>query len=388
MQRTSYRTISVDGLSVFYREAGPADRPTILLLHGFPSSSRMWEPLLTRLADAFHLIAPDYPGFGHSDAPDPSGFPSPFDHLAQIIGRFTDLPGLGRYTLFMQDYGGPIGFRLATAHPARVRAMVVQNAVAHSDGLGPLWDTRRAFWADRAAHEAALRENFFSPAATRQRHVGSSKVPQQYDPDLWADELAFLGRPSVHDIQTDLFYDYRTNVASYPAWQQWLREHQPPLLVLWGRYDPSFLVAEAEAYRRDVPGTEAPLLRAGHFALDERPDQIADLTRQFLRLLEAHVPGQGHPAQQRQRHRDHPERDDQPGLHQGVVVVPELRDRGAGRREPDERQHPPPVGDARGQHGGGDQRDRRLQEHHPGEHADPGPADPEQGERALAIDQP
>jgi pimeloyl-ACP methyl ester carboxylesterase len=284
MNHTVYQRADVDGVSVFYREAGPPDAPAILLLHGFPSSSRMWEPLLTRLADAFHLIAPDYPGFGHSDAPDPAGFAYTFDHLAEIIGRFTEQLGLGRYTLFMQDYGGPIGFRLATAHPARVRAMVVQNAVAHEDGLGPLWDTRRAFWADRAAHEAALRENFFSPAATRQRHVGSSPVPQQYDPDLWDDELAFLSRPGQHDIQTDLFYDYRTNVASYPAWQQWLREHRPPLLVAWGRYDPSFLAAEAEAYRRDVPDAEIHLLDAGHFALDEQPGQIAELTRAFLLL--------------------------------------------------------------------------------------------------------
>jgi pimeloyl-ACP methyl ester carboxylesterase len=163
MSHTIYQSADVDGVSVFYREAGPPDRPVILLLHGFPSSSRMWEPLLTRLADDFHLIAPDYPGFGHSDAPDPSGFAYTFDHLAEIIGRFTEQLGLGRYTLFMQDYGGPIGFRLATAHPARVRATIVQNAVAHDDGLGPLWDTRRAFWADRPAHEAALRETSSRP---------------------------------------------------------------------------------------------------------------------------------------------------------------------------------------------------------------------------------
>ena len=159
----------------------------------------------------------------------------------------------------------------------------MQNAVAHEDGLGPLWQTRRAFWADRAAHEAALRENFFSAAATRQRHVGASPVPERYDPDLWTDELAFLARPGQQDIQTDLFYDYRTNVASYPAWQQWLRAHQPPLLVLWGRYDPSFQTAEAQAYRRDVPSAEVHLLDAGHFALDEQPDHIANLTRAFLR---------------------------------------------------------------------------------------------------------
>jgi pimeloyl-ACP methyl ester carboxylesterase len=282
MSHTVYQRADVGGVSVFYREAGSPDTPTILLLHGFPSSGRMWEPLFTRLADSFHLIAPDYPGFGHSDAPDPVGFAYTFDHIAEVIGRFTEQLGLGRYTLFMQDYGGPVGFRLALAHPARVRALIVQNAVAHEDGLGPLWDTRRAFWADRAVHEAALRENFFSPAATRQRHVGSSPFPERYDPDLWIDELAFLGRPGQHDIQTDLFYDYRTNVASYPAWQEWLRTNQPPLLVVWGRYDPSFLSAEADAYRRDVPAAEVHLLDAGHFALDEQPDQVAALTRGFL----------------------------------------------------------------------------------------------------------
>jgi pimeloyl-ACP methyl ester carboxylesterase len=211
--------------------------------------------------------------------------PTPSIHLAEITGRFTEAVGLDPYTLFVQDYGGPIGFRLALAHPERVQALIVQNAVAHADGLGPLWQTRRAFWADRAGHEAALRENFFSAAATRQRHVGASPVPERYDPDLWTDELAFLARPGQQDIQTDLFYDYRTNVASYPAWQQWLRTHRPPLLVLWGRYDPSFQTAEAQAYRRDVPSAEVHLLDAGHFALDEQPDHIAHLTRAFLRTV-------------------------------------------------------------------------------------------------------
>ena len=175
----------------------------------------MWEPLLTRLDDTFHLIAPDYPGFGHSDAPADFGYT--FDHIADVVRRFTEVLGLSRYTLFLQDYGGPVGFRLALAHPERVEAIVVQNAVAHEDGLGPLWETRRAFWADRASHETALRENFFSPAATRQRHVGSSPNPEAYDPDLWTDEQAFLDRPTQRDIQTDLFYDYQTNVAELPG---------------------------------------------------------------------------------------------------------------------------------------------------------------------------
>jgi len=282
MYRTAYRAADVDGLKVFYRDAGPTDAPAILLLHGFPSSSRMWQPLLDRLVGPFRLVAPDYPGFGHSDAPSQTEFAYTFDHLAAVIGRVTEVLGLRRYTLVVQDYGGPVGFRLAIAHPERLDALIVQNAVAHEDGLGRLWQTRREFWADRKAHEAALRENFFSFAATRQRHVGTSPNAVNYDPDLWTDEFAFLSRPGQQDIQTDLFYDYRTNVASYTAWQDWLRQHQPPLLVLWGRYDPSFQVEEAEAYRREVPAAEVHILDAGHFALDEQPDAIADLTRGFL----------------------------------------------------------------------------------------------------------
>lgn len=282
MSRVTYRTVAVDGLSVFYREAGPRDAPTLLLLHGFPSSSRMYEPLLRRLAGAYHLVAPDFIGFGHSDAPDPRSFAYTFDRLADIVEAFTRVLGLSRYSLYLQDYGGPVGFRLALAHPERVAAIIVQNAVAHEDGLGPLWDTRRAFWADRPAHEAALRENFLSLAATRQRHVGRDPDIAAYDPDLWTDEFAFLCRPGQDAIQTDLFYDYRTNVARYPAWQSWLRSRQPPLLVVWGRYDPSFETAEAEAYRRDVPDAEVHVLDAGHFALDVKPDEIATRLADFL----------------------------------------------------------------------------------------------------------
>ncbi|VUD69879.1 Haloalkane dehalogenase [Methylobacterium symbioticum] len=282
MCRVTYRTVAVDGLSVFYREAGPRDAPTLLLLHGFPSSSRMYEPLLRRLAGAYHLVAPDFIGFGHSDAPNPRSFAYTFDRLADIVEAFTRVLGLSRYSLYLQDYGGPVGFRLALAHPERVPAIIVQNAVAHEDGLGPLWDTRRAFWADRPAHEAALRENILSLAATRQRHVGRDPDIAAYDPDLWTDEFAFLCRPGQDAIQTDLFYDYRTNVARYPAWQSWLRSRQPPLLVVWGRYDPSFETAEAEAYRRDVPDAEVHVLDAGHFALDVKPDEIATRLADFL----------------------------------------------------------------------------------------------------------
>jgi pimeloyl-ACP methyl ester carboxylesterase len=277
-----YRSVRVDGVSISYREAGRPDAPTILLLHGFPSSSRMYEPLLARLSDRYRLVAPDYPGFGHSDAPAAKDFSYTFDHLADITQHFTEALGLRHYVLYVQDYGGPVGMRLALRHPERVDALIVQNAVAHEDGLGPLWEKRRQFWKDRAANEAALRENFLSLAATRQRHVGSNPHPETIDPDRWTDEFAFLSRPGEADIQTDLFYDYRTNVASYPAWQEWLRKHRPPTLVVWGKYDPSFQLAEVAAYQRDLPKAEVHVLEAGHFALYEKPEEIAALMRDFL----------------------------------------------------------------------------------------------------------
>jgi pimeloyl-ACP methyl ester carboxylesterase len=280
--QTTYRTIKIDGLSIFYREAGPKDAPVILLLHGLPSSSRMFEPLLTRLADSYHLIAPDYPGFGHSDAPPPSQFQYTFDHIATVMDHFTVALSLTKYTLYMQDYGGPVGFRMALAHPDRVEALIVQDAVAHNEGLGVNWKSRRAFWADRAAHEAALRTNLLSMDATRTRHVGNDPNPQKYDPDLWTDEFAFLNKPGEVDIQSDLFYDYRTNVDAYPKWQAWMQKTQPRLLVLWGKYDLSFDLSEPEAYRRDVPTAQVHVLDAGHFALDTAADPIADLVRRFM----------------------------------------------------------------------------------------------------------
>lgn len=278
---TFYRTIQVGGLSIFYREAGPVDAPILLLLHGLPSSSRMFDPLFSRLSDDFHLVAPDYPGFGHSDWPDPKQFAYTFDNYADIVVRFTEALGLCRYTLYMQDYGGPVGFRMALAHPDRIEALVVQDAVAHDEGLGQNWKTRRAFWADRAAHESALRRNLLSLATTRTRHVGEDPAVERYNPDLWSDEFAFLSLPGQAEIQSDLFYDYQTNVTSYPKWQAWMREKQPRLLVIWGKHDLSFELTEPEAYRRDVPDAEIHVLDAGHFALDIAADEIAALVQKF-----------------------------------------------------------------------------------------------------------
>jgi pimeloyl-ACP methyl ester carboxylesterase len=280
---TFYRTIQVDGLSIFYREAGPKDAPTVLLLHGLPSSSRMFEPLLARLSDRYHLIAPDYPGFGHSDWPDPKKFAYTFDHIAEIMNHFTAALGLSHYTLYMQDYGAPVGFRMALAHSERVEALIVQDGVAHNEGLGANWKTRRAFWADRAPNEAALRTNLLSLQTTKTRHVGDDPNTERYDPDLWTDEFYFLNQPEQAQIQSDLFYDYRTNVTAYSKWQAWMQKTQPKLLIIWGTHDLSFDLGEPERYHKDVPKAEVHVLDAGHFALDTKADEIAAFVRAFMK---------------------------------------------------------------------------------------------------------
>jgi pimeloyl-ACP methyl ester carboxylesterase len=252
-QPVFYRTVKVGGLTIFYREAGSKDAPIILLLHGLPSSSRMFQPLLTRLSDNYHLVAPDYPGYGHSDWPDPKQFDYTFDHIASVMNGFTEALGLSRYTLYMQDYGGPIGFRVALAHSERVQALIVQDAVAHNEGLGANWATRRAFWADRPAYEEALRKNLLSLATTKTRHIGDDPKIELYDPDLWTDEYAFLNAPGQAQIQSDLFYDYRTNVDAYPEWQAWMQKTQPRLLVYGAsticRSIPTSRNATARTYR-------------------------------------------------------------------------------------------------------------------------------------------
>ena len=286
----SYHTLELDGLKIFYREAGPANALAVLLLHGFPSSSRMWEPLLPLLADKYHLIAPDYPGFGNSSAPPPSSFKYTFDNLAKVMNELTTKLGITNYVLFMQDYGGPVGFRMALSRPERVRAVIVQNAVSHEQGLSPLWEARRKYWANPARELENLKANFTSFEATRLRHIGTSPHPERYDPDTWTDEYAFLTRPGQADIQATLFLDYQTNVASYPHWQKWLRDTQPPTLVVWGKYDPSFAVAGATAYADDVTGAKVHILDAGHFALDEAADEVALLVRDFLDRLDKQDP--------------------------------------------------------------------------------------------------
>lgn len=283
---TTYHSAQVDGVKLFYREAGPKDAPTIVLLHGYPSSSRMWNRLIPLLADRYHLIAPDYPGFGQSEAPAPDRYRYTFDHLADTTAALLNQLGIGRYTLFMQDYGGPVGFRIAMAAPEKVQAIIVQNANAYREGLGPKWTNIAQFWADPKAHPEQV-DAFVGYEGTRARHLGTSPNPERYDPDEWGDEFVMLSHPGQRAIQAALLYDYQTNVASYPRWQAWLREHKPKLLVMWGRYDPSFIVPGAEGYRRDVPTAELHVLDAGHFALDEKTEDIARLTRDFMARVES-----------------------------------------------------------------------------------------------------
>jgi pimeloyl-ACP methyl ester carboxylesterase len=249
---TSYHRAIVDGVGVFYREAGSKDAPTIVLLHGFPSSSREFDALIPLLATRYHLIAPDFPGFGQSDAPPPSVYTYAFDHLAQTIDHLLAQLEINKCAFFLHDYGGPVGFRIMLTHPERVQA--------HPE----VFDT------------------FVSPKATEQRHTLGTSHPERYNPDTWTDEYAHLSKPGQREIQADLLYDYRTNVALYPTWQAWLREHKPPLLVVWGKNDPSFIAPGGEAYKRDAPDAEIHMLDAGHFALDEKNDEIAALVLAFL----------------------------------------------------------------------------------------------------------
>jgi pimeloyl-ACP methyl ester carboxylesterase len=273
--------MTVDGVGVFYREAGPKDAVTIVLLHGFPSSSREFDTLIPLLATRYHLIAPDFPGFGRSDAPPPSSYPYTFDNLARTISALLTQLKIGKCVFFLRDYGGPVGFRIMLAHPERVQALIIQNANVYHEGLGAKWAGIAQYWADPKAHPDVF-DTFVSFAATEQRHTLGTSHPERYNPDTWMDEYVHLSKPGQREIQAALLYDYRTNVASYAAWQAWLRRHKPPTLVVWGRNDPSFIAPGGEAFRHDLPDAEIHVLDAGHFALDEKNDDIASLILAFL----------------------------------------------------------------------------------------------------------
>lgn len=287
-KRTSgvrHRTVAVDGLDIFYREGGPADAPTLVLLHGFPAASHQYVRLMERLSDRVHVIAPDYPGFGYSDAPastnDGGEFAYTFDHLADVTDAFLASLGIDAFFVYVFDFGAPIGYRIASRHPKRILGVVAQNGNAYEAGLGPNMQAVRRYWADRAGLEEAIR-GALTLEATRSQHLEGVADRELVDPDAWTLDQHWLDQPGRAQIMLDLLYDYQSNVALYPTWQAWMREHQPPMLLPWGRNDRYFPEAGARAYLDDLPDAELHLLDTGHFALDEQLDIICELVASFI----------------------------------------------------------------------------------------------------------
>jgi pimeloyl-ACP methyl ester carboxylesterase len=281
--RTKYRVVKVQGLDIFYREAGPKDAPTILLLHGFPTSSHMFRNLIPTLADRFHLIAPDYPGFGHSSMPGVREFEYTFDNLATVIDAFTRELKLTKYSLYVQDYGAPVGFRLAVKHPERVQALIVQNGNAYDEGISnAFWDPLRAYWRERTPATTAPLAKALELDGTRWQYTHGVRRPELISPDTWQLDHALLDRPGNKDIQLQLFYDYGSNPRHYAEWQAYFRRYQPPTLIVWGKNDEIFPAAGAQPYTRDLPKAKVHLLDTGHFALEEEGDTIARLIREFF----------------------------------------------------------------------------------------------------------
>jgi pimeloyl-ACP methyl ester carboxylesterase len=270
-------------LTLFYREAGPKGAPTVVLLHGFPSSSHMFRELITRLSDKYHVVAPDYPGFGYSDAPSPDQYVYTFDHLADTVDHFLDQLGITKYSIYIQDYGSPIGFRLATRHPERIQAIIAQNGNAYDEGLSPFWsEFLYPYWKDPNPTTEAKVRRLLTLDATKLQYLQGFRNPDDVSPDSYLFDQAKLDRPGNDKIQLALFYDYRNNPPLYPAWHKYLREKKPPVLVVWGKNDPVFARAGAEAFLEDVPQAELHLLDTGHFALEEDGAEIAQIIRAFL----------------------------------------------------------------------------------------------------------
>jgi len=279
MTSIRYRSIPVDGTNVFYREAGSADAPKLLLLHGFPTSSHMFRDLIPLLADRLNMVAPDLPGFGLSPSP---GGRLTFDRIAQAIVRFTELVGFDRFALYVFDYGAPTGFRLAAKHPERVTAIISQNGNAYLEGLSDGWNPIRAYWEDRSqANREALRK-FLAPETTIWQYTHGVPDPTAVSPDGYSLDNFYLSRPGIADVQLDLFADYQSNVALYPRFQDYFRTQRPPLLAAWGRNDPFFLPAGAEAFKRDIPEATVRFFDTGHFALETHAGEIAATIREFL----------------------------------------------------------------------------------------------------------
>jgi pimeloyl-ACP methyl ester carboxylesterase len=286
MSSISYRSADVDGVKVFYREAGRQGAPKLLLLHGFPSSSHMFRDLIPKLADRFHIVAPDLPGFGQSDMPARDRFAYTFDHIAEVIGRFTEVVGFDRFAMYVFDYGAPTGFRLAVKHPERIAAIISQNGNAYDEGLSEGWNPIRAYWKEPSqANREALRA-LLTHETTVWQYTHGVQDASLVSPDGYSLDDFYLSRPGADEVQLDLFRDYRSNVALYPAFQQYFRTHQPPLLAVWGKNDPFFLPAGAEAFRRDLPAAVVRFLDTGHFALETHAAEVAAAIGEFLNLEE------------------------------------------------------------------------------------------------------
>lgn len=280
---TTYNSVSVKGLEVFYREAGPKDAPTIVLLHGFPSSSHMFRELIPRLADRFHVIAPDYIGFGYSAQPAATEFKYTFDNLTEHVEKLLfDVIGLRRFSIYVQDYGAPVGFRIATRHPEAIEGIVVQNGNAYVEGISPAFEPLKAFWTNRNAETEKAARALLTSDTTRFQYTHGAENPARISPDSYIFDQLFLDRPGNDAIQLDLFYNYTSNVALYDEWHQYFRTKRPRTLIVWGQNDPFFTVEGAKAYLTDLPNAELHLLDAGHFALEEQGELIAERIREFL----------------------------------------------------------------------------------------------------------
>jgi pimeloyl-ACP methyl ester carboxylesterase len=282
MPTITYRAVQVDALKVFYREAGVTGAPKLLLLHGFPSAGHMFRDLIPLLADRFHIVAPDLPGFGQSDMPPRSQFTYTFDNIARVIDRFTEIIGFDRFAPYVFDYGAPTGFRLAAWHPERITAIVSQNGNAYEEGLSDGWNPIRAYWKDpSSANRNALR-NLLAPEATRWQYTHGVPDATRVSPDGLSLDGFYLARAGADEVQLDLFADYKSNIALYPAFQDYFRRHKPPFLAVWGQNDPFFLPAGANAFKRDIPQAEIRFFDTGHFALETHAEPIASAMREFL----------------------------------------------------------------------------------------------------------
>lgn len=281
--KVQYRSVEIDGLDIFYREAGPSDGPAILLLHGFPTSSHMFRNLMPSLSDEFHLVAPDYPGFGNSTQPPLEEFEYTFDKLAEVIEKFTETLGLNKYSIYLMDYGAPVGYRLAAKHPDRVHTLIVQNGNAYDEGLREFWDPIKKYWKDRTPENAEPLTGFITPDGVKWQYTHGVRNTEAISPDNWNIDLRHLTREGNPEIQLALFYSYGSNPPLYPEWQEYFRKYQPPMLIVWGKNDYIFPAEGAHPYKRDLQNVEFHLLDTGHFALEEDGDVIADLIRKFVR---------------------------------------------------------------------------------------------------------